>query len=80
MPKNKDYNPIFYKNLSELDKPISVLVDEIRRELSVIRGKFHDIVGYHGFEDSFKDAPGFLTFGISALYIIKERFEKLEKK
>lgn len=49
--KNKDRNPIYYKNVEEMDKPMSVLINELRNELSRTRGKLHDIKFSYGWDE-----------------------------
>lgn len=48
--KNKCKYPTQYKNYKEMDKPISVLMKDLRNDLSTIRGKMFDITQSYGWD------------------------------
>lgn len=77
---NKDLNPIYYNNAEEMDKPMSVLVEELRNEITKTRGKLHDIKRSYGYEEWIATYEGGLTCVISALHNFKEELEKIEAK
>lgn len=74
--KNKDYNPIYYKSNIDLDKPIDELIQELRNDITKIRGKIFDIKQYHGFEELLESLEGGLTCMISAMYNTVKQFKK----
>ena len=78
--KNKDRNPIYYKNAEEMDKPLSELMEELRSELSKVRGKLHDIKSSYGWADRIEHIEGGLTCMIVAMHATVEEWEKFEAK
>lgn len=68
MREIKDRNPIFYKNAEEMDKPVSVLLEELRKELTRIRGKIGDIQSECGWEEHLEHIPGALTCIICSMH------------
>lgn len=72
--------PIYYKNVDEMDKPLSVLMEELRCEVSTIRGKLHDIKHTHGWVDRIEPIEGGLTCMIVAMYSVMEEWKKFEDK
>lgn len=78
--KNKDRNPIFYKSVEEMDKPLSTLIEQLRIDISNIRGKLSDIRSSYGYDDRIEPIEGGLTCMVSAMYNIKEEFKKFEEK
>lgn len=77
--KNKDRNPIFYKSSEEMDKPLSVLMNELRTEIANVRGKLHDIKFHYGWGDRIEDLEGGLTCMIVAMANIQEEWKEFEK-
>lgn len=78
--KNKDINPIYYKNAEEMDRPLSELMEELRSEISRTRGKLHDIKYSYGWVDRIEPLEGGLTCMIVAMYSVMEEWKKFEEK
>lgn len=78
--KNKDKNPIFYKNSDEMDKPLSELIEELRCDISKIRGKLYDIRNSYGWGDRIEHIEGGLTCILSAMYLTMQEFKLFEDK
>jgi hypothetical protein len=78
--KKKDDTPIFYNSKEEMDKPLSVLMEELRNDVSKVRGKLFDIKQSYGWDDRIEDIEGGLTCMISAMYNIMKEWEKFEEK
>lgn len=78
--RNNDENPIYYKNSKEMDKPTSVLIEELRAELNKTRGKLYDIKRSYGWEDWISVCEGGLTCVISAMYTFKQELERFEAR
>lgn len=76
--KNKDKAPIFYKSAEEMDKPLSELMDELRSEVSKIRGKLSDIRMSYGWDDRIEHLEGGLTCMLVAMYSTFEAWRKFE--
>ena len=76
--KNKDRNPIYYKSAEEMDKPLSELMEELRSDLSKVRGKLHDIKNSYGWADRIEHIEGGLTCMISAMYATVQEWEIFE--
>lgn len=71
-------NPIYG---TDLNRPISVLVKEIRNRLTAIRGSIGDIkFAYSGLDERLGCAEGGITCVISALHPVMIEFEKLEQE
>jgi len=77
---NKDRNPIYYKNAEEMDKPLSELMEDLRNEVSRIRGKLHDIKSSYGWEDRIEHIEGGLTCMLVAMFGTMEEWKKFEEK
>jgi len=80
MPKNKDRNPIFYNNAEEMDKPMSLLMEELRTEVAHIRGKLCDIRRSYGWKERIEHIEGALTCCLIAMHNTKEEWRKFEIK
>lgn len=80
MNKNKDLNPIFYKNSEEMNKPLSVLMGELRMDISKVRGKIEDIKRSYGWEERVEHLIGGLTCLLVAMYDTMKEMEKFENK
>ena len=66
-------HPIFGTDLS---KPTSECIEEVRRTILKARGQISDIMSGKGFEDRLKHVEGLLTCGLVALYSeMEEAFE-----
>jgi hypothetical protein len=78
--KNKDKNPVYYKNAEEMDKPLSVLIEELRTEISRTRGKINDIRRSYGWDERLEIFEGGLTCIISAMYGTMKEIEDFEKR
>lgn len=68
-------NPIFG---TDLNKPVSVLTEEVREKLTAVRGMVCDIRRAFPYGDRLDSIDGFLTTGIGALYHKVEEFRKME--
>ena len=73
---NKDPNPIFYKNADEMDKPLSVLMEELRNDIVKVRGKLFDIKQSYGWKDRIEPIEGGLTCMLIAMYSTMEEWKK----
>lgn len=78
--ENKDINPIFYNNSKEMEKPMSELMEELRLDISRIRGKLSDIKRSYGWADRIDHLEGGLTCMLVAMYDIMEEWRDFEKK
>lgn len=79
--ENKDTRPIYYKNAEEMDnKPLSELMEDLRNDLSKIRGKLHDIKSSYGWEDRITHLEGGLTCMLVAMHNVMKEWEEFEKK
>lgn len=78
--KNKERNPIYYKNAEEMDKPMSELINELRHELTRTRGKLHDIKYSFGWVEWIENYEGGLTCMISAMAHFQEELKRFEDK
>lgn len=77
---NKDKKPIYYNSSEEMDKPLSELMEELRKEISKTRGKLSDLKNSFGFKDHIELIEGGLTCMLVAMYSSVEEFQKLEYK
>ena len=80
IPKNKDRTPIFYKDAAEMDKPLSVLVEELRSQVSKIRGKLADIRYSYGWDDRIEHLEGGFTCMLVAMYGTMKEMKEFEDK
>lgn len=78
--KNKDRNPLYYKSVEEMDKPMSELINELRNEISRTRGKLYDIKQSYGWEEWIENYEGGLTCMISAMSNFQDELIKFEEK
>jgi hypothetical protein len=76
--KNKDRNPVYYKSAEEMDKSISVLVNELGNNLAHIRGKLHDIQNSYGWKEQTDYIEGSLTCLIIAMSYTISEMQKFE--
>lgn len=77
-PEEYRKNPIFGTDFS---KPVSVLIDEIRNNITKLRGTINDIeYGYPIYNDRIKYIEGYLTTGLVALSYVKKEIAELEIK
>jgi hypothetical protein len=63
---------------TDFSKPVSVLIEDIRTELTRARGHITDIKFGAGWQDRLSHIEGLLTCGLIALYNSKEEIEKFE--
>jgi hypothetical protein len=70
---------IYYKTEESFDKPTSVLLEELRNEIAIVRGKIQDIYLNLGEKERLAHIEGLLTCGLIALYDAKKEYEKIEK-
>ncbi len=80
MLKNKDTKPIFYNSAADMDKPLRVLIEELRSGVSHIRGKISDIRRSYGFNDHLEHLEGGLTCMLVAMYATRNMFIEFENK
>ncbi len=78
--ENKNQNPIYYKSVEEMDKPLSVLMEELRSDICKIRGKLYDIKSGYGWKDRIEHLEGGLTCMLVAMHSIKKEFQEYEDK
>jgi len=75
--KNKR-NPIYGTDFS---KSLSSLIENIRQQMALIRGKLSDIsYAYPGWGEQIKDVEGLLTCGLISLEHIREQMMEIELK
>ena len=77
---NKDKHPIYYKSAEEMDRPLSELMEELREDLSRVRGKLHDIRHSFGWEDRITHIEGGLTCMLVTMYSTLEEWQRFEAK
>jgi hypothetical protein len=64
---------------TDFSKPASVIVSDLRNQLTQIRGQFFDIkTGFPIFKDIIKNMDGFLTTGIASLYHSIKEIQEIE--
>ena len=78
--KNKDTNPIYYKSVEEMDKPLSKLMEELRSDVVKVRGKLFDIKRSYGWDDRIEYIEGGLTCMIVCMYATMKEWEAFEEK
>jgi len=77
MKKNRV--PIYYKNLDEMNKPLSELMEELRYDISAVRGKLFDIKMEYGWEDRIDFIEGGLTCMLAAMHTTMKEWEEFER-
>ena len=78
--ENKDKKPIFYANAQEMDKLLSVLIEDLRSDIAKVRGKISDIRRSYGWDDRLEHIEGGLTCMLVAMYATMQEMEKFENK
>ena len=78
--ENKDKKPIFYANAQEMDKPLSVLIEELRSDVAKVRGKLFDIRRSYGWDARIEHIEGGLTCMLVAMHATMQEMEKFENK
>ena len=78
--KNKDRNPIYYKSVDEMDKPLSELMEQLRTDLGNVRGKLFDIKQSYGWDDRIEHIEGGLTCMLVAMHSTMEEWKRFEDK
>ena len=78
--KNPENNPIYYENKEELDKPLYDLMEQLRIDVSRVRGKLYDIKSTYGWDDRIEHLEGGLTCLIVAMYETALEWKKFEEK
>jgi hypothetical protein len=78
--KKRYGNPIYYKDFEEMNKPLSELMEGLRREVSRIRGKLFDIKMAYGWEDRIDFIEGGFTCLIVAMASTQKEWEEFELK
>ena len=78
--KNKDRNPIYYKNAEEMDKPLSELMEDLKRDITTVRGKLFDIRQSYGWEDRIDFIEGGLTCLLIAMHSTMTEWKEFEEK
>lgn len=71
---------IYYKDAEEMNKPLSELMEELRSDLSRIRGKLSDIKRNHGWADRIEHLEGGLTCMLVAMHNTMEEWERFEAR
>lgn len=77
---NKDTGTIYYKNVEEMDKPLSELMEGLRMEIDKTRGKLHDMKRSYGWDDRIEPLEGGLTCMLMAMYGTMVEFKEYEDK
>lgn len=73
-------NPIYYRDdPSQLDRPLSELMNDLRNQATTIRGKLFDIKFARGWNDRIEHIEGGLTCVIIAMWQTMKEWEKFEK-
>lgn len=78
--KREPGNPIYYKSAEEIDKPLSELMDQLRTDIAVVRGKLSDIKRSYGWDDRLNDLEGGLTCMIVAMASVEDEWKRMERK
>lgn len=66
---------------TDMTKPLSELIADIRSQLTQARGQLNDIsMGFTGWRDRIKNVEGLLTCGLIALHYTREEMLKHEKE
>ena len=78
--KNPQNTPIFYKSKEELDKPLYDLMEQLRNDVCMVRGKLHDIKYTYGWEDRIEHLEGGLTCMLVAMDYIAKEWKTFEEK
>lgn len=73
-------NPIWYASTEEMNKPLSELMEDLRKEVARVRGKLFDIKSLHGWHDRIEDLEGGLTCCIVAMGSVQKEFKDHEAK
>ena len=69
-----------YKTEGLADKPISLLIEELRSRISNCRGNLFDIIHERGWEDRLEHVEGLLTCGLVALNVSRKEIYEFEIK
>lgn len=77
---NKDKNPIFYKNAAEMDNPLCELMEELRLDITKVRGKLMDIRRSFGWDEQIIPLEGGLTCMLVSMYYLMEEWKRFEEK
>lgn len=78
--ENKDLRPIYYKDPEEMEKPLSELMESLRNDVSMVRGKLHDIRNSFGWEDRITHIEGGLTCLLIAMHSTMIEWKQFEEK
>lgn len=78
--KNENYSPIYYKDKNDLDKSPIVLMEELRNEISSVRGKLHDIKKTYGWDEWIEHLEGGMSCMLISMYATVEEWKKFEEK
>jgi hypothetical protein len=73
-------NPIYYKSSEEMAKPLSELMEELRSDISKVRGKLHDIKHARGWDDRIEFLEGGLTCMLVAMHHTMSEWKEFEQK
>lgn len=76
---NKDRNPIYYKNSEEMDKPLNILMEELRCDISKVRGKLSDISRSYNVTST-EHLEGGLTCMLVAMHATMMEWKEMEEK
>lgn len=78
--KNENVKPIYFKSKEELEKPLGEIMEDLRNDLSRIRGKLWDIKQTYGWDDRIEHIEGGLSCMLIAMYYTGEEWKEYEKK
>ncbi len=66
---------------TDLSRPRSQVIEEVRNRLMAARGELSDVsFAFTGWAEQVRDVEGLLTCGLIALAYIKEQMEKVEER
>lgn len=78
--EKKAIDPLYYDNLEDMRKPLSKLMEDLRTDISKVRGKLHDIKIIYGWDDRIEHLEGGLTCMLIAMYATTQEWEKFEDR
>lgn len=78
--KDANHKPLYYKNSEEMNKPLYDLMEELRNDISRVRGKLWDIKQTYGWDDRIKHLEGGLTCLLVAMHEVGIEWQEFERK
>lgn len=77
--KNENVKPSYYKE-EEMEKPLSELMEGLRRDVSEIRGKLGDIRRIYGWEEWIDHLEGGMSCMLISMYSTTKEWQKFEER